>query len=243
MAFVTANRVKDYTTTAGTGNITLAGTPPTGFKQFNGSIATGSTLHYCLVDGANTEIGLGTFTEPSTLARTTPIETFYNGVLDTTSPTAIPLSGNSVEVFVTEPAQNQHDTFYISATTSGTTGSVSTSVITLADGYLKSIIISNESTTLTASDTEYLTFSLVNKGTDGNGTTSMLTANNTTKTTVGHLGVLTQYAPKTLLLSSTYSDLAIVKNSCLVLTTTTTTASTLAAKTLRVVFVYGQKEQ
>lgn len=243
MAFEAANRVKDFTTTSGTGPITLAATPPTGFNQFNGSITTGSTCHYCIVDGANYEIGLGTFTEPATLARTRVIETKVNGIIDITAPLAITLSGNTAEVFITKPAQALSEMTVVASFTSVTTGATSFMVVVPMDGYLESIFLGNEYTTLTASDTEYLTFALVNKGIDGVGTTSMLTSNNTTKTTVGHLGAITQYTSKKLLLSATYADLAVSAGQCLLLTITTTTASTLAARVFRLTYVFGSAKQ
>jgi hypothetical protein len=71
MAFALADRVRETCTSPGTGNVTLLG-PITGYQSFNASIPTGSTLYYTIADqtGANWEVGLGTFTAPSTLART-----------------------------------------------------------------------------------------------------------------------------------------------------------------------------
>ncbi len=72
MALKFADRVKETTTTTGTGSITLAGTKP-GFRTFNAAISNGDTCYYCIADAAtgDWEVGLGTFTANTTLARTT----------------------------------------------------------------------------------------------------------------------------------------------------------------------------
>lgn len=64
-----ADRVKDTTTSTGTGAITLAGTPPTGFRSF--AAAFGScVVGYCIDDGAGAwEVGKGTFNGTTGLTR------------------------------------------------------------------------------------------------------------------------------------------------------------------------------
>lgn len=68
------NRVRETSTTTGTGNLTLAGAV-TGFHAFNDKVATGTTVRYVIAhQSANEhEYGIGTFTATSTLARTTPL--------------------------------------------------------------------------------------------------------------------------------------------------------------------------
>lgn len=66
-----ANRVKDTTTTVGTGPLTLAGTPPSGFQAFGSGFSAGQTLGYSISDqSGNWEVGVGTLTNATTLART-----------------------------------------------------------------------------------------------------------------------------------------------------------------------------
>lgn len=101
MALVFANRVLETSTTSGTGTLTLAGTVA-GYQSFASGIGNGNTCYYTIVDGtANVwETGIGTFTSAgNTLARTT--------VLSNSSGTqvAISLAGNTVNVFVTLPAE------------------------------------------------------------------------------------------------------------------------------------------
>lgn len=66
------DRVKETTTTTGTGTYSLGGAA-TGFEAFATRYTTGQTAFYCCEDGTNWEIGEGTLTSgsPWTLARTT----------------------------------------------------------------------------------------------------------------------------------------------------------------------------
>lgn len=66
------DRVKDTTTTTGTGNVTLTGTAPTGFVAFDTAFGhSGTTFYYCIEDGTNWEVGEGTLSDATTLVRTT----------------------------------------------------------------------------------------------------------------------------------------------------------------------------
>jgi hypothetical protein len=75
MALVLNDRVKETSTTQGTGNITLAGAA-TGFISFNTGIGTPNTTYYCIFEQGtnNFEIGLGTLSGSTTLERTTVIK-------------------------------------------------------------------------------------------------------------------------------------------------------------------------
>jgi len=74
MALVLNDRVRETSTSQGTGTINLAGAV-TGFQTFVSGIGTGNTTYYAIFEeGTNLfEIGLGTVTDatPDTLARTT----------------------------------------------------------------------------------------------------------------------------------------------------------------------------
>jgi hypothetical protein len=99
MALVVADRVKETSTTAGTGTLTLAGASA-GFQSF-AVIGDGNTTYYTIVDSvANTwEVGIGTYTASgTTLAR--------NTVLSNSSGTTtqINFAANAKDVFVTYPA-------------------------------------------------------------------------------------------------------------------------------------------
>ena len=95
MALIVADRVKETSTTAGTGTLTLAGAS-TGFQSF-AVVGDGNTTYYAIVDSiANVwEVGIGTYTASgTTLSRDTVLDNSSGG----TSP--ISLVGNSVDVFV-----------------------------------------------------------------------------------------------------------------------------------------------
>ena len=101
MALVINDRVKENSTTSGTGNITLAGVPSgQGNVTFNSAIGTGNTTYYCIFEqGSNLfEIGLGTLSGSTTLERTTVI----NNSSGSTS--KISFSGATLDVFCTMPA-------------------------------------------------------------------------------------------------------------------------------------------
>ena len=100
MALVINDRVKENSTTTGTGDITLAGVPSgQGNVTFNSGIGVGNTTYYCIFEqgSSNFEIGLGTLSGSTTLERTTVI----NNSSGNTS--KISFSG-TLDVFVTMPA-------------------------------------------------------------------------------------------------------------------------------------------
>jgi hypothetical protein len=99
MPLVVADRVRETSTTAGTGTLTLAGAVA-GFQSF-AVIGNGNTTYYSIVDStANTwEVGIGTYTSSgTTLARTTVLANSSGN----TSP--ISFAANSKDVFATYPA-------------------------------------------------------------------------------------------------------------------------------------------
>ena len=77
MALVLADRIKETTSTTGTGTYTLAGAE-NGFEAFS-VIGNSNTTYYCCTDGFDFEIGLGTYTlSGTTLARTTVLQSSNN---------------------------------------------------------------------------------------------------------------------------------------------------------------------
>ena len=72
MALVINDRVKETSTTSGTGDFTLAGAS-TGFITFNSGIGTSNTTYYTIHEQGtnNFEVGLGTLTGSTTLQRDT----------------------------------------------------------------------------------------------------------------------------------------------------------------------------
>lgn len=97
MALVVNDRVKETSTTTGTGTFTLAGAV-TGFETFSSAIGNGNTTYYAisLQGGAEFEVGLGTVAA-GTLARTTIISS-------SNSDSAVDFSAGTKDVFCTLPA-------------------------------------------------------------------------------------------------------------------------------------------
>lgn len=103
MAFVIADRVKETTTSTGTGTITLAGAMA-GHSTFASRCAVGDTLYYAIqaVDGLGQptgewECGLGTYSSTNVLTRTTVTSS-------STSDAAVSFSAGTKQVFITVPA-------------------------------------------------------------------------------------------------------------------------------------------
>ena len=99
MALVVKDRVKESSTTSGTGTLTLAGAV-TGFQAFSAALSNGDTTYYAIAESSTGawEVGLGTYTTSgTTLARTTVLDSSNSG-------SAINLSGAGADVFITQPA-------------------------------------------------------------------------------------------------------------------------------------------
>jgi len=100
MALVINDRVKETTTTTGTGTINLGGAQ-TNFETFVSGIGNSNTTYYAIVNRltAEFEIGLGTITDasPDTLSRTTIISS-------SNSDSAVDFSAGTKDVFCTLPA-------------------------------------------------------------------------------------------------------------------------------------------
>ena len=101
MALVINDRVRETSTTSGTGTLNLAGAV-TGFRTFVSGIGTGNTTYYAIFEeGTNLfEIGLGTVTDatPDTLARDTVLSNSSGNT------SKISFSGGTLSVFCTMPA-------------------------------------------------------------------------------------------------------------------------------------------
>lgn len=78
-----ADRVKETTTTAGTGDITLSGVAESSFNTLSDSFSVGDRIPYCVVDqsGGDWEVGQGTLTSATTLARSTVTASSNAGLL------------------------------------------------------------------------------------------------------------------------------------------------------------------
>ena len=100
MALVINNRVRETTSTTGTGAVTLGGAVG-GFQTFAAGIGNSNTTYYAISINSESEweVGLGTLNgDSSTLTRTTVLES-------SNSDSAVDFSAGSKEVFCTLPAE------------------------------------------------------------------------------------------------------------------------------------------
>ena len=116
MALVLKDRVKETTTTTGTGSVTLLGAV-TGFQSFS-VIGNTNTTYYTIAgqSGNEWEVGIGTYTASgTTLSRDTVLSSSNSGSL-------VSFSAGTKDVFVTYPAG-----YAVASTNVGTSGQVLTS--------------------------------------------------------------------------------------------------------------------
>jgi len=97
-----ADRVKETSTTTGTGDFTLAGAVSQ-FVAFSAAYSVGDRVPYAIVGqtGSEWEVGLGALTGASTLQRTE----IYSS---SNSNSAVSFSSGTKDVFVTIPADFQN---------------------------------------------------------------------------------------------------------------------------------------
>tara|TARA_Y100001951_G_C11230925_1_gene234566 strand:+ start:37 stop:414 length:378 start_codon:yes stop_codon:yes gene_type:complete len=97
MAFVINDRVKENSTTTGTGTFTLSGAV-TGFETFSSAIGNANTTYYTIhtQNGAQFEVGIGTV-GAGTLARDTVISS-------SNSDATVDFTAGTKDVFCTMPA-------------------------------------------------------------------------------------------------------------------------------------------
>ena len=100
MAFVLNDRVKETTTSTGTGTINLGGAG-SGFETFVTGIGNGNETFYCIIAAGtgNFEVGIGTVTDatPDTLSRTTVLSS-------SNSDSLVNFGVGTKDVFCTLPA-------------------------------------------------------------------------------------------------------------------------------------------
>ena len=100
MTLKIADRVKETSTTAGTGTLNLAGAA-IGFQTFVAGVGNGNTCFYAISHqtASEWEVGIGTVTDasPDTLARTTVLQS-------SNSDNAVNFAAGTKDVFVTYPA-------------------------------------------------------------------------------------------------------------------------------------------
>lgn len=99
MAHKSLDRIRDTSTTTGTGSITAAGTAYAGYKTFASVFSTGDTFYYTIAHQTlnEWEVGLGTWSGSGVFARTT---VYASSNLDT----AVNFSAGTKDIYCPLPA-------------------------------------------------------------------------------------------------------------------------------------------
>lgn len=166
MALVIADRVKDTTTSVGTGTITLSGSPPAGFQSF-AAVGDGNTTYYTIAGQGTSEweVGIGTYTAAgTTLSRDTVLSSSAGGT------TKVTFSAGVKDVFVTYPSgkaiSDGYGTLPVANGGTGATtltannvllGNGTSALQTVAPGASGNILTSNGTTWTSASPSTYVT--------------------------------------------------------------------------------------
>lgn len=96
MAFVINDRVKETTSTVGTGTVTLSGAQ-LGFQSFSSGIGSGNSTYYTIALGNQWEVGIGSLTNATTFTRDSIISS-------SNSNTTVNFTTGVKDIFVALPA-------------------------------------------------------------------------------------------------------------------------------------------
>jgi len=133
MALVIADRVRETSTTTGTGTLTLDGAV-SGYQTFSSAIGNSNTCYYTITLGVDWEIGIGTVSA-GTLARTTVLKSSNAG-------SAVNFGAGTKDVFATYPGDKAVDTDLVQTLTNKT---ISTDSNTINGIAASSFVLSNAS--------------------------------------------------------------------------------------------------
>lgn len=124
MALVVKDRVRENSTTTGTGTFTLSGAV-SGFQTFSSAIGNTNTTYYSIVNNTEWEVGIGTV-GAGTLSRDT--------VLSSSTGSKISFTSGTKDVFCTYPA-NQSIYYNDSTKVAVTGGAIWENTNTIASSY------------------------------------------------------------------------------------------------------------
>jgi hypothetical protein len=97
VGLIIADRVRETSTTSGTGALTLAGAV-SGYQRFSAVCSVGDEVQYVITEGASWEVGVGIYSGTNTLTRSTVLASSNAGSL-------VSFTGASKDVVLTFPAR------------------------------------------------------------------------------------------------------------------------------------------
>lgn len=98
MTFIIDDRVREATSTTGTGSFTLGGSPA-GYQPFSAVMTNGDTTWYaCVLPGGAWEVGVGTWVTGNTLQRTTILRSSNAGAV-------VNFAAGTKDIFMALPAK------------------------------------------------------------------------------------------------------------------------------------------
>ena len=146
MAFVLNDRVKQTSTSTGTGTINLSAPAETGFETFVAGIGDTNSTFYCISHDGTTEfeVGIGTVTDAATdtLSRTTVISS-------SNSDNKVDFSAGTKTVFCTYPAKRAPSASMTATTYVTTHSSTISDVQTMDSGVLAGPVTVSGTVTVT----------------------------------------------------------------------------------------------
>lgn len=122
------DRVKDSSSTSGTGALTLDNSAPSGFQTFGSVLADGEHTWYCIQEqsGGDWEVGEGTYTSSgTTLSRDTVWASSNSGSL-------VSFAAGAKDVFCTVPARFAKGPMRLDVTRTNVTGTTETDTCVVA---------------------------------------------------------------------------------------------------------------
>ena len=120
-----ADRVKDPSTTTGSGNLTLSGTAPTGYQSFNTAFGTGVYFPYTIAGGSEWEVGEGHLSASTTLVRDTIWASSNSG-------SAVTFSAGTKDVFCSIAANKMPISAYVTSDVTYTSNSTFANITDLS---------------------------------------------------------------------------------------------------------------